>query len=76
MLTIKKIEIINKKKIAKTALDENIESFIVYMTSLLTIALYSAKKAQIALLVTKKVKILPKFLDFLDVFSKKRLLCY
>ena len=37
-------------------------------------AIYLAKKAQIALLVTKKVQILIKYLDFLDIFLKKKAL--
>ena len=35
-------------------------------------AIYPAREAQIALLVAKKVKILTKYLDFLDVFIEEK----
>lgn len=43
---IKQIEIIDKKKFAKTAFDENIEAFLVYVTSLSlsSISIYLAKE--------------------------------
>ena len=44
------------------------------MTSLLTMAIHPARKAQIALLVTKEVKISTKYSDFSDVFLKKKTL--
>ena len=40
-----KVELINKKKFAKTALDENIEAFVVQVASLISkIAIYPACK--------------------------------
>ena len=68
MLLIKKVEI--------PALDENIEVFVMHMTflSLNSIPMHIAQKAQIALLVAKQVKILTKYSDFADVFSKKKAL--
>ena len=36
--------------------------------------IYLAKKAQIALLIAKKMKILTKYSDFVDVFSEKKAL--
>lgn len=38
------------------------------------IIIYLAKKVQIALLLIEKVKILIKYLDFLDVFLEKKTL--
>ena len=56
------------------ALDDHVETFIIYMTFLLTIVIYLVRQAQIALLITKKMQILFKYSDFLDVFSKKKAL--
>ena len=70
--TTKQIEIIDRKKFAKAALDEYIEAFVVYVTSLLTMAIYLARKAQIASLVTKKVQILSEYSDFSDIFLEKK----
>ena len=55
-------------------LDENIKAFMMHVISLSlnSIAIHPARKAQIALLVTKKVKILTEYSDFLDVFLKEK----
>ena len=45
-----------------------------YMTFLLTIAIQPAKKAQIALLAAKKVKIFIKYSDFSDIFLEEKAL--
>lgn len=59
-------------------MDEKIRTFIVYVTFLSlskpTILIYSIKKAQIALLITKKMKILIKYSDFSNVFWEKKAL--
>ena len=57
-------------------LKKNIEVFVVYVTSLSLnlMPIHPVKKAQIALLVTKKIKIQTKYLDFLDIFLKKKAL--
>lgn len=57
-------------------LDENVKSFVMYVTSLsLSLMLiYLAREAQIASLIPKKVKILAKYSDFSNVFSKKKAL--
>ena len=53
-------------------MDRNIEAFVVYMISFtLKMTIYSAYKAQIALLITKKVIILAKYADFANIFLKK-----
>ena len=74
--TIKQVEIIDKKEFAKTALDENVEAFVVHVTSLSlsSMVIHPAKKAQITLLVAKKVNIPIEYSDFLDVFLKKKAL--
>ena len=46
----------------------------VHVTFLLRMAIYPAREAQIALLIAKKVKISTEYLDFSDVFSKKKTL--
>ena len=49
LFTIKQVELINKKKFAKVALDENVEVFVVHMTSISLnkpkMSIYPAKKA-------------------------------
>ena len=56
------------------ALDKYVEPFVIYMTFLLIIGIYLAKKAQITLFIAEKVYILIKYLDFSDVFSKEKAL--
>ena len=72
--TTKQVEIIDKKKFAKTALDKNVEPFIIHVIffSINLMPMHLAQKAQTALLLTKKIKILTKYLDFLDVFLGKK----
>lgn len=66
------VEIIDKKKFVKTALNKNVEAFVVYIAFLLSkILIYPTWTAQIALLLAKKVTILTEYLDFTNVFSKK-----
>ena len=57
-------------------MDENVEVFIMYIISLSlnSILIYLAQEAQIALLIVKKVKMATKYLDFLDIFLKKKFL--
>ena len=56
------------------ALDENVKVFIMHITSfrLNFMPIHSVCKAQIALLVKKKVKIPNKYLDFSNIFLKKK----
>ena len=68
--TTRQVEIINWKEFTKAALDENVEAFVVHVSSLRSrINIHPAKKAQLALLLTKKVTVPTKYLDFADVFS-------
>ena len=72
--TTQKIELINKKEFAKAALDENIEVFVVHVSSLSLgskMTIHPAWKAKIALLLAKKVTVPAKYSDFADVFSKE-----
>ena len=68
------MEIIDKKKFAKTALDKNIEAFVVHVTPLSrnSMSIHPAQEAQIALLLAKEVKIPIEYSDFLDVFSEDK----
>lgn len=70
------MEIIDKKEFVKTALDENVEAFIVYMTFIVlgSMLIHLARKGQIALLLAKEVKILAEYLDFLNAFLEKKAL--
>ena len=73
--TTKRVELIDKKEFAKAALDENSETFVVYVASLsLVPGIHLDRKTQIASLLTKKVKILDKYSDFTNVFSGKKAL--
>ena len=57
---------------AKAELDENIEAFVIYVSSLqLRIIIYLARKTQITLLLVKKVTVPAKYLDFANIFLKK-----
>ena len=74
LLTTMQIELINKKKFAKTALDENSKT-VVHMASFnLALKIHLDKKAQIFFLIIKKVKILDKYSAFTNVFSEKKAL--
>lgn len=67
------VEFINKKKFAEVALNEDISAFVVYVSSLSLklITIHPAQEVQITLLLTKKVTIPVKYLDFAKVFSEK-----
>ena len=57
------------------ALDENSETFVIYVASLkLVPGIHPDKETQIAFLLTKEVKIPGKYLDFADIFSEKKIL--
>ena len=55
-------------------MDEYVKVFVVHVTSLSIMAIHPAKKAQIALLVAKAVKIPIKYSDFSDVFLEEKAL--
>ena len=70
----KRVEIIDRKEFAKAALDEHVEAFVVYVTSLSlnSMLIHPAREAQIALLVAEEVKIPTKYSDFSDVFLEEK----
>lgn len=72
--TIKRLELIDKKEFVKVVLDENIEVFMMHVTSLSLslILIHPARKPQIALIIVKKVKISTKYLNFNNVFFEKK----
>ena len=72
--TTKRVEIIDKKEFTKAALDENVEAFVVHVTSLSlnSMPIYPAREAQIASLVIEEVQIPSEYSDFSDVFSEER----
>ena len=66
------VELIDKKKFAKAALDENVKAFMVYVAFFTSkISIHSAREAQIALLLAKKVIIPFEYSDYVDVRSKE-----
>ena len=70
--TTRQVEIINWKKFAKAALDKNVEAFVMHVSSLGSkMNIHLAKKAQLALLLNKKVTVPTGYSDFADVFSEK-----
>ena len=69
--TTKRVELICKKKFAKAALDENSETFVIYVASLNLVPVLGIHPAQIASLLTKEVKILEEYSDFINVFLEK-----
>ena len=64
MLVIKKVQI--------PEFDKHVEDFLIHVTFLLTMPIYSAQEAQIALLVAKEVKIPTKYSGFSDVFLEEK----
>ena len=70
------MKIIDKKEFARAALDENVEAFVVHVTSLSlnSISIDSVIKVQIALLIAEKIKIPTNYSDFLDIFSEEKTL--
>lgn len=76
LFTTQRIELINKKKFSKTALNKNTKTFEMHIIFLKAIAvkilIYLDKKAQIASLLIEKVLIPNKYSDFANVFSEKK----
>lgn len=52
-------------------LDKNIELFVEYVTFFSPKLIFSAYKAQIVLFSIKKVTVLAKYLDLINIFLKK-----
>ena len=72
------MKLINKKKFAKTALDENSEIFVMHMTALEAplsrFLIHLDRKTQIGSLLIKKVTIPNKNFDFANIFSEEKAL--
>ena len=70
--TTQRVKIIVRKKFAKAALDENVEAFMVHVSSLKSkMTIHSARKAQLALLLAEEITVPTKYSDFADVFLGK-----
>ena len=72
--TSQRIQLIDKRELDKVALDKNIKFFIVYSSFLsleCKMIIYLPKKAQIAMLLTKKVFIFAEYPIFANIFLKK-----
>ena len=74
--TTKQVKLINKKEFIKAALNKNSETYVIHVVILETLLsgllIYSDRKAQIASLLTKEVKISAKYFDFSDFFSEEK----
>ena len=70
--TTRRVKIINQKEFAKLALDENVEAFVVHVSSLgLRMTIHLARKVQLALLLAEEVIMPTEYSDFADVFLEK-----
>ena len=70
--TTHQVEIINQKEFAKAALNENLEAFVVHVSSLESrISIHPARKAQMASLLTEEITVTTEYLDFTNVFLEK-----
>lgn len=73
-MTIKQMQIISYKELVVTILDPGKEIFVIYITCLglsSKMSIYQTWKAQIILLVAKKIIIPAKYLDFANIFLEK-----
>ena len=72
LTTICWVELIEKKEFAKTALNENVKAFVIYMAFfILKMSIHPAQEAQTDFFIAKKVNVPAEYLDFANVFSKK-----
>lgn len=73
LFTTIKIEVIDKKDFPQAAIDKNIETFIVYVSSIRlgSMTIHLILKAQITCLFTKEVTETTKYTDFANIFSKQ-----
>ena len=70
--TNRQVEIINQKEFAIATLDKNVEAFMMHVSSLgLWMTIHLARKAQLVLLLAKKITVPTNYSDFADVFSEK-----
>ena len=72
LLTTKQVQMIDYRKFAAAALNSNKDVFIVHVAYLgAKMSIHPARKAQIALLLAKKVSVPEKYADFSDVVFKE-----
>lgn len=72
LLITRKVELINKKEFAIAAIYKNSKIFVIYIASIIkTMLIHLFKKTQIVVLKVNKalIKVLAKYLDYVDVFS-------
>ena len=75
--TAQQVVLINKKKFARIALDENPKVFIIYMALLtLNITIQPTIKTQIAFFIAKKVNFIVKYPEYANVFLNNYLKYY
>lgn len=65
----KKVELIDTRKFAAVALDENAETFVIYVAALETMSIHPTQKAQILLLLVDEapIEVLSEYSDYADV---------
>lgn len=65
----KKVDLIDKRKFAAVALDENAETFVMYVAVLETMSIHPTQKAQILLLLVDEapIEVLSEYSDYADV---------
>ena len=67
----RRVEIIDKKEFATTALNADNETFVVHVAALAeptTMPIYSSYQAQVAVLMSEETRILAEYFDFFNVF--------
>ena len=71
LLITRRVEIIDKKKFAAAALNEDNETFVVHLALLAeptTMLIYSSRQAKVAVLMSEKTRIFVEYSDFSNVF--------
>ena len=66
------VKFIDRKEFAKAALDKTLKAFVIHISSLGSrMPIHPARKAQLTLLLAKKVIVIAKYLDFANVFLEE-----
>lgn len=68
-----RVEFIDKQEFTKAELDEDVETFLIYISSLSLklMTIYPAQEAQIVLLLIEKITVSAKYSDFGEVFLEE-----
>lgn len=71
LTTTKTVELIDKKKFAKVALDEKAKAFVIHVAVLSALSIHPSRDVQFGLLLANETlnNVLPKYSDYADVFS-------